>query len=277
MKRFIAPALAAWLALFAAAAPADSSTTITIEAEGPIKVNGLEVAPEGSMTTIGIEISIQSATPPPPEPSGPAPLRSYDATVVESVTLDGSVVVQWDDLSGNEGHAIKPASPPAGPTYTTGVSINPVNSVFLNIAGPNAGTEHEFFLVAKCPAGSNLCYPLFASGSEFVRLFGNTLTYQFGWSQTWVVSDIQDDEWHLLRFRRDGDDVTLYLDGATVSTKTNASMTAADFTAAGHIVHGVSGAYGIGAIRIYEGTLSDEDAATVTEEMATQFGITLPE
>lgn len=91
MNRTRSIALAFGLALFSSAALADSSTTIQIEIEGRIRVNGLEVAPEGSMTTIGIGIGIDTSGPPPPDTAAPAAPQNLVAT-----PGDSTVALAWD-------------------------------------------------------------------------------------------------------------------------------------------------------------------------------------
>lgn len=92
----LALALALCLALFAGAASADPPIEIEITAAGPITINGQEIAPEGTMTTIGIQIGVETTsiipdTTPPDAPSAPS-LEAGDTEITVTLpALSGDV------------------------------------------------------------------------------------------------------------------------------------------------------------------------------------------
>lgn len=134
MNRSITLALALWLALFAGAAGADP-IEFEIEAHGPISVNGLELVPEGSMTTIGISIDISAGGPPPPPPDTTAPEPPTDLVATPG---DNQVTLTWTASVSEdvEDYAIERAFDDGFPIYiplASGVSASPyVDSTAVN-------------------------------------------------------------------------------------------------------------------------------------------------
>lgn len=98
----------------------------------------------------------------------PLDLNALDLWLVheEGLTLSGSDVVQWDDQSGNNRHAVQ-ATPANRPTYpgggfTGGVDFNPVGNQFLTVPAfqlfPNKrGTV--FILFSYAGAGPLISFP----------------------------------------------------------------------------------------------------------------------
>lgn len=228
----------------------------------------------GATMLINANMNVNGVVAAPPVPAGPTPLASYDATIVDSVTLDGSNnVEQWDDQSGNDRHATQ-ATPSERPGYTSGVSIDPQSGDSLDIDSLDIGSEHDIFVVYKYESGFPLFFGPRVDGFTYTRIDnGGGVYYRAGSSiLSWFTGAFSAGDWHILRFQRSAGAVTLYRNGVSQGQKTG---TLNDFSFTEVVGVSASGVCNAGSVRVYD-ALSDEDAATVTSELAAQFSITLP-
>lgn len=140
-KLAIIPALAFALAFIAAAGSAQEPEPLRFEItmRGPITINGLEVAPEGTMLVLGLELAAYS-TPPPTPPAAISDLAAEAG--------DGQATLTWSAAAGANDYDLYADSGGGFALLASGVTSPRVQT------GLDNGTEYTFFVRANGDGGS---------------------------------------------------------------------------------------------------------------------------
>lgn len=225
--------------------------------------------------------AVVTTTAPPPTPDDISGLEGwYDADDSASLTLSGSDVTQWDDLSGNgrhlEGVEGTPTLVSAGLNGRDIIRFAALDNMY--VASANRATlsqPNTFFAVMRYESGSRSFAIDAEINSERHILALNESGGKGMYAGTWATGGTSDTSWHIFSALFDTTDSTLREDGAALFTGQDVGTRPFETTNIGgrSTSDGLNG--DVAEVLIYSRALTSQEIDDVESYLSSKWGVSL--